>query len=52
MASNKIGTVKNNAKVGTSTAGFPKGVQNKRTNNKGTVPSTMKNGGKAGKKMC
>jgi hypothetical protein len=47
-----IKPVKNNAKVGTSTAGFPKGVQNKRTNNKATVPSTMKNGGMKKGKMC
>lgn len=47
----KIGTVKNNAKVGTSTAGFPKGASAKKVSNKATVPMA-KNGGKMGKKMC
>lgn len=40
--------VKNNAKVGTSTAGIPKPVANKKVSNKATVP-TAKMGGKKGK---
>jgi len=46
----KIGTVKNNAKVGTSTAGLPKAVQNKKVSNKATVPMAKMGGKKS--KMC
>lgn len=37
--------VKNNAKVGTSTAGIPKPVANKKVSNKASIPS-KKMGGK------
>ena len=48
---NKIGTVGNKKPAPPSTAGFPKAVQNKRTNNKASVPMA-KTGGRMGKKGC
>lgn len=43
-------TAVQNKKTPVPSPTFTKNVANKRTSNKGTVPSTMKNGGK--KKMC
>ncbi len=48
----KIGTVQNKKPSAPSTSGFPKAVQSKKVSNKATVPATMKNGGKMGKKGC
>ena len=48
-----VGKVTNKKNSPPSTAGFPKGVTAKKTNNKAAVPSTMKNGGPMkGKKGC
>lgn len=47
----KMTPVSNKKNTPPSTSGFPKSVQNKRTNNKAVVP-TAKKGGSMGKKGC